>query len=143
VIAGGSIGATLGAAITGFFAESLGTPNLLLVAAGLHRVFAVGMPLGLEAGEGGRSPAVARAGVQKLSAGSTLAELFAGPPGPPDRRHRAADHRGEAAGRLPVQRASPRRSSRSRDAISAFQGKFNAATQWLPLVVLAGHCGRR
>jgi hypothetical protein len=30
----------------------------------------------------------------------------------------------------------------SRDAISAFQGKFNAATQWLPLVVLAG-CGRR
>jgi hypothetical protein len=26
----------------------------------------------------------------------------------------------------------------TRDAISAFQGKFNAATQWLPLVVLAG-----
>jgi hypothetical protein len=40
VIAGGSIGATLGGAITGFFAESVGTPNLLLVAAVADRRFA-------------------------------------------------------------------------------------------------------
>ncbi|MBR9990981.1 MAG: hypothetical protein KFH98_14560, partial [Gemmatimonadetes bacterium] len=44
VIAGGSIGATIGGAITGFFAETVGTPNLLLVAAALIGLFAAGIP---------------------------------------------------------------------------------------------------
>src|SRR5688572_8686005 len=50
VIAGGSISATLGGAITWFFAERVGTPNLLLVAAALILVFSVGMPLVWKAG---------------------------------------------------------------------------------------------
>ncbi|NJD10119.1 MAG: hypothetical protein FIB01_06640, partial [Gemmatimonadetes bacterium] len=45
VIAGGSIGASLGGAITAVGAQTLGTPALLLVAAGLVALFAIGIPL--------------------------------------------------------------------------------------------------
>ncbi len=41
VIAGGSLGASAGGAITGFLAETVGTPNLLLLAAGLIGTFSV------------------------------------------------------------------------------------------------------
>jgi AAA family ATP:ADP antiporter len=136
VIAGGSIGATLGGAITGFFAERVGTPNLLLVAAALILVFSLGMPLVWRAGEaaaeaGGRK----RRARQKLSAGEMGALLK-------DRHIRLiaslvlitvlakqlVDYQFNTVSKEVFQ---------DLDAISAFQGKFNAATQWLPLVALA------
>ncbi|HSJ24900.1 MAG TPA: Npt1/Npt2 family nucleotide transporter [Longimicrobiales bacterium] len=138
VIAGGSIGATLGGAITGFFAESVGTPNLLLVAAALIAVFAVAIPWVLDAG------------VHKV--------------GPPEPSLNEQRHKVDPGGlrRLAADRqvrliavtvlmtivvkqlvdyqfnVVTKEVFETRDAVSAFQGKFNAATQWLPLIVLAG-----
>jgi ATP/ADP translocase len=43
VIAAGSVGAAVGGGITAFFSQRVGTPNLLLVAAGAIVVFAVGL----------------------------------------------------------------------------------------------------
>ena len=140
VIAGGSIGATLGGAITGFFAESLGTPNLLLVAAAFIAVFAVGIPWVLSGGEGtGLRERRRDDGFSQLRQGGrgTLAELFA------DRQVRLIA--GTVLLTIVVKQlvdyqfnVITKEVFDSRDAISAFQGKFNAATQWLPLVVLAG-----
>jgi ATP:ADP antiporter, AAA family len=133
VIAGGSLGATLGGGITGFFAQSVGTPNLLLVAAALIGVFAVGIPWVLSGGDRGPTRDAATA----LTGGKgTLAELFA------DRQVRFIA--GTVLLTIVVKQLVDYQFNIitmevfvSRDAISAFQGKFNAATQWLPLVVLA------
>src|SRR5687768_1489796 len=73
VIAGGSIGATMGGLITGFFAERVGTPNLLLVAAALILVFSVGMPLVWKAGE-----AAAEAGSRKRSGSAKVSKAELG-----------------------------------------------------------------
>jgi ATP:ADP antiporter, AAA family len=164
VIAGGSLGATLGGAITGFFAVSVGTPNLLLVAASLIAVFALAMPwVWRDAGGTAQRPADGSAAV------------VLGPAA--DRRADAASRTGSAADRKPDRpgnmelrdlrdifsnrhvrliagtvlltivvkqlvdfqfNALTREVFETRDAVSAFQGKFNAATQWLPLLVLAG-----
>jgi ATP:ADP antiporter, AAA family len=164
VIAGGSLGATLGGAITGFFAVSVGTPNLLLVAAALIAVFALVMPwVWRDAGPPSQRTTDRRAAVRPLAA--------------PDRRAGAASGAGTAADRRPGRagnmelkdlrdifgnrhvrliagtvlltivvkqlvdfqfNALTREVFETRDAVSAFQGKFNAATQWLPLLVLAG-----
>ncbi len=45
VIAAGSLGATLGGFTTGFLAQTMGTPNLMLLAAIFIGAFAVGLPL--------------------------------------------------------------------------------------------------
>jgi ATP/ADP translocase/HEAT repeat protein len=134
VIAGGSIGATLGGAITGFFAESLGTPNLLLVAAAFIALFAVAIPWVLSGAESG--PKRERAPTLKPGRG-TLAELFA------DRQVRLIA--GTVLLTILVKQLVDYQFNiitkevfDTRDAVSAFQGKFNAATQWLPLLVLAG-----
>jgi ATP/ADP translocase/HEAT repeat protein len=134
VIAGGSIGATLGGGITGFFAESLGTPNLLLVAATFIALFAAGIPWVLSGFEGGPK----RDERPALEAGrGTLAELFA------DRQVRLIA--GTVLLTILVKQLVDyqfniitREVFETRDAVTAFQGKFNAATQWLPLIVLAG-----
>jgi len=139
VIAGGSIGATLGGAITGFFAVRIGTPNLLLVAAGLLAVFALALPLAW--GSGGESrpkrpPARPGLGVGR----HLLADL---------RELAASRHVRMIAGLVLVTvlakqlvdyqfNTATGLAFHDLDAISAFQGKFNAATQWLPLLVLAG-----
>jgi ATP:ADP antiporter, AAA family len=138
VIAGGSIGATLGGAITGFFAESLGTPNLLLVAAVLIAVFAVSIPWVLREADGAPTDRRrSRARGPTLGGRGTLAELFA------DRQVRLIA--GTVLLTIIVKQlvdyqfnVITKEVFESRDAISAFQGKFNAATQWLPLVVLGG-----
>ena len=141
VIAGGSIGAALGGGITGLFAESLGTPNLLLVAGALIAVFAAGIPLVLAERDGAaaaaRAAAARGAAVPELLRGAGLRELFG------DRQVRLI----AAAVLLTVVvkqlvdyefNALSQQVFQTRDAISAFQGRFNAATQWLPLVVLVG-----
>jgi ATP:ADP antiporter, AAA family len=134
VIAGGSIGATLGGAITGFFAQSVGTPNLLLVAAALIAVFAIAIPWVLQDTDTAPEPAKAR-GRADVRAG-TLAELAQ------DRQVRLIA--GAVLLTILVKQlvdyqfnVVTKEIFETRDAISAFQGKFNAATQWLPLIVLA------
>ncbi|HSK18257.1 MAG TPA: Npt1/Npt2 family nucleotide transporter [Longimicrobiales bacterium] len=132
VIAGGSIGATLGGAITGFFAESVGTPNLLLVAAFMIVLFSMAMPfVWREAVVPPRErPATS------LALGGEIRAVFADP------------HVRLIAGMVLLTilvkqlvdfqfNAITKDVFETRDAVSAFQGKFNAATQWLPLVVLA------
>jgi ATP:ADP antiporter, AAA family len=132
VIAGGSIGATLGGGITGFFAESVGTPNLLLVAAALITMFAVAMPwvwgaAGPARPASERGPAVGGELVAifsnrhvQLIAGTVLLTILV---------KQLVDFQYNALTKEVFE---------TRDAMSAFQGKFNAATQWLPLVVLLG-----
>jgi ATP:ADP antiporter, AAA family len=133
VIAGGSIGATLGGAITGFLAESVGTPNLLLVAAALIMVFAAAMPLAW--GTDGSYPAKLNQERPRLEAGE-LKTVFS------NRQVRliAATVLITIIVKQFVDfqfNALTKEVFETRDAVSAFQGKFNAATQWLPLVVLA------
>jgi ATP:ADP antiporter, AAA family len=129
VIAGGSLGATLGGGVTGAFAQSLGTPNLLLVAGALIAVFAVGIPWVLPAGRERREKS-------RISRGS-VAELLA---------HRQVRLIAVAVLITVVVKqlvdyqfnAISKEVFVTLDAVSAFQGRFNAATQWLPLLVLAG-----
>jgi ATP:ADP antiporter, AAA family len=136
VIAGGSLGATLGGAITGFFAQSLGTPNLLLVAALMIVLFSVAMPLvWTEEKPRPVAPTPGKLLVSQLKTGE-LRRIFGNP------------HVRLIAGAVLLTilvkqlvdfqyNALTKEVFDSRDAVTAFQGKFNAATQWLPLVVLA------
>ncbi|HSR43548.1 MAG TPA: Npt1/Npt2 family nucleotide transporter, partial [Longimicrobiales bacterium] len=136
VIAGGSIGATVGAAVTGFFAQRVGTPNLMLVAAGFMAAFAAGLPLVWPREEG-----LAGAGRPGPSRGrSRLSEI---------RELAAQPHVALIAAMVLLTvlakqivdyefNAITKEVFETRDAVSAFQGKFEAATQWLPVVVLAG-----
>ncbi len=130
VIAGGSLGATLGGGITGFLAESVGTPNLMLVAAGVITLFALAAPWVWGTAEIKRQaeykPKLTRAELPaifsnrhvRLIAASVLLTILV---------KQLVDFQFNALTREVFE---------SRDAVSAFQGKFNAATQWLPLVVL-------
>jgi ATP:ADP antiporter, AAA family len=138
VIAGGSVGATLGGAITGFFAESVGTPNLLLVAAALIGAFALAIPWVLGDAGGMGAPDVAstkkpeepvRAGTLKELAANRQVRLIAGAVLLTIVVKQLVDYQFNVITKEVFE---------TRDAISSFQGKFNAATQWLPLIVLAG-----
>jgi ATP:ADP antiporter, AAA family len=136
VIAGGSIGATLGSGITGFFAESVGTPNLLLVAAALITIFAFTMPW-VWGEAGAPKPAMSAAARAAALKAGELRTIFA------NRHVRLIA--GTVLLTILVKQlvdfqynVLTKEVFDTRDAVSAFQGKFNAATQWLPLVVLAG-----
>jgi ATP/ADP translocase len=130
VIAGGSIGATTGGAVTGFFATSVGTPNLLLVAAALITVFALCIPWVLR----DAAPRPSRRPSTAASTGS-IREIFS---------HRHVRLIAVAVLLTVIVKqlvdyqfnAITKDVFVTRDAISAFQGRFNAATQWLPIVVL-------
>jgi len=131
IVAGGSIGATLGGVITGFLVTALGVPSLLLVAAALTTVFALALPLVIPpqpedaepTGVRRRAPAtvvgwrnVARDRQLRLIAASVMLTVLV---------KQLVDYQfntGTAAALVDP------------DRVSAFQGKFNAATQWLPLV---------
>jgi len=136
VIAGGSIGATVGAAVTGFFAERVGTPNLMLVAALFMAAFAAGLPLVWPRDEGisGDGPAGPPAGRTRLGEIRELASnphvtLIAAMVLLTVLAKQIVDYEFNAVTKEVFE---------TRDAVSAFQGKFEAATQWLPVVVLAG-----
>jgi ATP:ADP antiporter, AAA family len=130
VIAGGSIGATLGGGVTGIFAQRIGTPNLLIVAAVLIAIFAVGIPWVLKGGaERPRQRDTAGAGGIRELLGHRQVRLIAGAVLMTVVVKQLVDYQFNALTKEVFE---------SRDAISAFQGKFNAATQWLPLIVLAG-----
>jgi ATP:ADP antiporter, AAA family len=132
VIAGGSLGATLGGGITGFFAESVGTPNLLLVAAVIIAIFALAAPWVWGTAEIRR-----QAEYKPKLATRELKAIFSN-------RHVRLIAATVLVTILVKQlvdfqyNAFTKEVFESRDAVGAFQGKFLAATQWLPLVVLVG-----
>jgi AAA family ATP:ADP antiporter len=135
VIAGGSFGATLGSLITGFFAVRLGTPNLLLVAAAPIFAFAIGMPLVWRAGARLEAVRPKPRSAQKVSGGE-LRDLFRNP----HVRLIASLVLTTVVVKQLVDyqfNTLTEQTFVERDAISAFQGKFKAATDWLPVVVLA------
>jgi ATP:ADP antiporter, AAA family len=133
VVAGGAVGATLGGVITGLFARSVGTPNLLLVAAALIVVFGVGLPLvwrsvpsadlapGLRRVEGvdaaGLRTVFANPQVRLIAASVLLTVVV----------KQLVDYQFNVITKEVFV---------TRDAVTAFQGAFNAATQWLPIVVV-------
>lgn len=135
VIAGGALGATLGGAITALLAVRIGTPNLMLVAAGLILVFSIAMPLVWQ--DPAKTPKPRRAGRRgSLLAAGELRALLSNP------------HVRLIAGMVLLMivikqlvdyqfNTLSKEVFQERDAISAFQGRFNAATQWLPLVAVA------
>jgi len=132
IIAGGSVGAAAGGVITGFLSSVIGVANLLIVAAVLTAAFAAAIPLVL-----GKAPSEVQPHVRIVS-GASQASL------------------GEVLGNRQVQLIAATvvltvlvkqlvdyqfnlatATLGDREAISAFQGKFAAATQWLPLVAAA------
>ncbi|UCC74859.1 MAG: cyclic nucleotide-binding domain-containing protein [Gemmatimonadota bacterium] len=132
-IAGGSIGAVVGSAITGFFGEIVGLPNLLLVAAGIVVVFALTIPLvwASQARADSRPPR----SQEELTAGEFITifrnkhvQLIAGAVLLTVLVKTLVDYQFNEI---------TRETFVTRDAVGAFQGKFFAATQWLPIVVLA------
>jgi CRP-like cAMP-binding protein len=133
IVAAGSVGAAIGGAVTGLVAPRIGVANLLLIAAVLTLAFAVAMPF-----VAGRAPAselqphvrlvvdtnrapmrdvLANRQVQLIAA-SVVLTVFV---------KQLVDYQFNAA----------TATLGDREAITAFQGKFNAATQWLPLVAAA------
>ncbi len=138
VIAGGSLGASVGGAVTGFLAESLGTPNLLLVAAVLIALFSVTVILvwSMEGMVPEVSPA-RRKREPKSGKGLGIRAIFS------NRQvllitslvlitilvKQLVDYQFNTITKEVFV---------DRDAIASFQGKFGAATQWLPILVLLG-----
>ncbi len=138
VIAGGSLGATLGGFITGLASEAVGVPNLILLAALLIGVFALLIPLVTE-----RDQTIETEGVslkreqEEASPLGDLKEVFG------NSQVRLITV-GVLLTVLLKQLVDYQFNTISEEvyattaAISEFQGWFNAGTQWLPLVVLAG-----
>jgi ATP:ADP antiporter, AAA family len=133
IVAGGAMGATLGGAITALAAQAWGAPNLMLVAAALITVFGIGLPL-VWAAEPER---VLRPGLRRVEriTPAGFREVFA------SRQVRLI-----AVGVLltvVVKQLIDFQFNvvslevfQTRDAVAAFQGRFNAATQWIPIVVV-------
>jgi ATP:ADP antiporter, AAA family len=137
VIAAGALGATLGAGVSGFLAQRLGTPNLMLVAAIPTALFSLAVPLvwslvqretgrplrplpGAERPPGGRLRAIAADRQVQLIAGMVLIVVLV---------KQIVDYQFQTI---------TKEVFIDRDAVTAFQGKFYAATQWLPLLALIG-----
>ena len=132
IVAAGSVGAAVGGAITGFLTPVIGVSNLLLVAAALTTVFAFAIPHVLggmtpeiqphvrevnDAGGASLRDVVRNGQIQLIAAAVVLTVLV----------KQIVDYQFNVA----------TSTLGDRDAISAFQGKFNAATQWLPLLAAA------
>ena len=125
VIGGGALGATIGGMITGLAAESIGTPNLMLVAAGFVVLFAVGLPFVYSGSESmqhsdsstSASPVSAlwKNRHVRMIAASVLLTIVV---------KELVDYQFNALSKEVYV---------TRDEVAAFQGKFNAITQWLPL----------
>jgi AAA family ATP:ADP antiporter len=126
VIGGGALGATLGGVITGLTAERLGTPNLMLLAAAFIVLFAAGLPFIYRDSETARHEHASRSAAAietlwnnkhvRLIAISVLLTIIV---------KELVDYQFNALSKEVYV---------TRDAVAAFQGKFNAVTQWLPLV---------
>ena len=129
IVAAGSVGAAIGGAVTGFLTPVIGVANLLLIAAALTLTFAIALPV-ITRGPASkvdsrvrvvdqpdRAPirdVLANRQVQLIAASVLLTVLV----------KQLVDYQFNTA----------TASLGDRDAISAYQGKFSALTQWLPLV---------
>jgi len=132
IVAAGSVGAAVGGAVTGFLSPVIGVANLLVVAAVLTAAFAAAFPLVL----GGAASDVHahvrvvsdedRASLREVL-GNRQVQLIAATVVITVLVKQIVDYQFNVA----------TASLGDRDAISAFQGKFAAATQWLPLVAAA------
>jgi ATP:ADP antiporter, AAA family len=137
IIAGGALGATIGAGLSGFLAERLGTQNLMLVAAIPIALFAAAIPIVWSVGSpvtaqperhrprrvarrGGRLGTIAADRQVQLIAATVLIIILV---------KQIVDYQFQTI---------TKEIFVDRDAVTAFQGKFYAATQWLPLLALAG-----
>ncbi len=133
IIAAGSLGATVGGAVTGFFTDNLGAGNLLFVSAALIAIVALGVPIALPATAASSEPTGLRKAEEPHRSGP--AELLRD-------RHVRLIGLGVLLMVLVKQlvdyqfNALTQQSFQTLEAITAFQGKFNAATQWLPFMVL-------
>jgi ATP/ADP translocase len=136
VIGGGAVGASAGGAVTGFLAPSLGTPNLLLVAAAFLLLFSVAVAWTWSRDgmvpERGREPG---RNVPPVSEGLGLRAIFS--------NRQVLLIAGLVVTTVLVKQfvdyqfnTVTKEVFGDRDAIAAFQGKFGAATQWLPILVL-------
>ncbi len=136
VIAGASLGAVTGGAITGFLAQSVGTPNLLLIGAGLVMLFAAAVPFVWTAADQRPVRPDHRRARDKISAGDLRTILS----NPHVRLIAAAVLLTVVTKQLLDYQFNTitKESFESLNSVSAFQGKFNAATQWIPLVALVG-----
>lgn len=125
VIGGGALGATTGGMITGLLAERIGTPNLMLVAAGFIVLFAAGLPF-IYSGERGTRETTRGQSARvvdalwknkhvRMIAASVLLTIIV---------KELVDYQFNALSKEVFV---------TRDEVAAFQGKFNAVTQWLPL----------
>jgi hypothetical protein len=132
IVAAGSVGAAVGGAITGFLSPIIGVANLLVVAAVLTAVFAAVIPLVLGDGAPEVRPnvrIVSRANQASLREvlGDRQVQLIAATVVLTVLVKQLVDYQFNLA----------TATLGDREAISAFQGKFAAATQWLPLVAAA------
>lgn len=134
VIAGGSLGATLGGAVTGFAAETFGIPNLILVAALLITAFGLGLPFVWTEAAGPDE------GVREVAPEEKEADLSAVAENSQVRLIAAVVLLTVIVKQLVDYQFNTITKEVFVDpaAIAGFQGWFNTATQWLPLVVLAG-----
>jgi len=132
IVAAGSVGAAVGGAVTGFLSPVIGVANLLLVAAVLTAVFAAAIPRVLGKTTSELQPSVRMvSGADRASLGEVVRnrqiQLIAVSVVLTVLVKQLVDYQFNFA----------TATLGDRDAISAFQGKFAAATQWLPLVAAA------
>jgi len=132
IIAGGSVGAAVGGVITGFLSSVIGVANLLVIAAVLTAAFAAAMPRVLGKAAADVQPHVRvvsdenRASLGEVL-GNRQVQLIAATVVLTVLVKQLVDYQFNLA----------TATLGDRNAISAFQGKFAAATQWLPLVAAA------
>src|SRR5262245_11967694 len=132
IVAAGSVGAAVGGAVTGFLSPVIGVANLLLVAAVLTAVFAAAIPRVLGKRTSELQPSVRMvSGAERASLGEVVRnrqiQLIAVSVVLTVLVKQLVDYQFNAA----------TATLGDCDAISAFQGKFSVATQWLPLVAAA------
>jgi Cyclic nucleotide-binding domain len=135
IVAGGAVGATLGGVITGFLTSAIGLGNILLVAAALTAIFAVALPFLTSFGSAQRrEPAgVRRRGAEAVTtlrevAADRLVRLIAASVLVTTLVAQLVDYQFNAYSAAAFER---------REAISEFQGKFNALTQWISIAAAA------
>gem|GEM_PF-797202 len=138
VIAGGSLGATLGGGITWFLVARVGTPNMLLLAAVPILLFSVAVPLvwayarpdqGMPSLARRKRPSEGREGKGQLKAivRDRQVQLIAGLVLVTILTKQIVDYQFNEITKLVYQ---------DRDAVAEIQGAFNMATQWFPLLGL-------
>lgn len=137
VLSGGALGATVGGLLTALLAPLVGTPNLLFAAAALVTTFAVALRLFWPTSSVGA--AAARAPTRAPAAASVAPAPLSAIVRDPDVLFIA----GLVLTGVVVKQfvdfefnVFSKELYVTRDAVSAFQGWFNAAIQWLPLLLL-------